>query len=88
VKSVSTRELEILKLISEGLSGKEIANRLFVSEETVKSHRKNLFNKFSARNSPHLVQKAFQTGPQITFPVANCMKVVFVLLNKTKSYLI
>jgi DNA-binding CsgD family transcriptional regulator len=72
VKPVSTRELEILKLISEGLSGKEIANRLFVSVETVKSHRRHLFDKFSARNSPHLVQKAFQTGllkKNLYFPI-------------------
>lgn len=62
VKSVSERELEILSLIAEGLSNKEIAQRLFLSEETVKSHKRNLFSKFSARNAPHLVQKAFQNG--------------------------
>jgi DNA-binding CsgD family transcriptional regulator len=62
VKTVSTRELEILQLISEGLSSKEIASRLFISEETIKSHRRHLFNKFSARNSPNLVQKAFLKG--------------------------
>jgi len=62
VKSVSARELEILSLISEGMSGKEIARRLYLSEETVKSHRRHLFNKFSAKNSPHLVQKAFLKG--------------------------
>jgi DNA-binding CsgD family transcriptional regulator len=54
--------MEILGLISEGFSTKEIARRLFVSEETVRSHRKHLFIKFSARNSPHLVQMAFLKG--------------------------
>ena len=49
-------------MISEGLSGKEIASRLFVSEETVKSHKRHLFNKFSARNSPNLVRNAFLKG--------------------------
>jgi DNA-binding CsgD family transcriptional regulator len=62
VKTISARELEILALISEGLSSKEIAGRLFLSEETVKSHRRHLFTKLSARNSPHLVQKAFLNG--------------------------
>lgn len=62
MKPVSTRELEILELISQGLSNKEIATRLFVSEETVKSHKRHLFGKFSARNSPHLIQRAFVSG--------------------------
>jgi len=62
VKPLSTREFEILELISQGLSGKEIADRLFLSEETVKSHRKHLFYKFSARNAPNLVRNAFLKG--------------------------
>jgi len=62
VKGITSREREILKLISQGYSTKEIALKLFVSEETVKSHRRHLFSKFSARNSPHLVQKANSIG--------------------------
>ncbi|RPJ77940.1 MAG: LuxR family transcriptional regulator [Deltaproteobacteria bacterium] len=61
-KPVTAREREILELISQGFSTKEIAGRLFISGETVKSHRHHLFNKFSARNSPHLVQKALIEG--------------------------
>ena len=61
-KPVTTREREILELISLGFSTKEIACRLYISEETVKSHRHHLFNKFSARNSPHLIQKALSSG--------------------------
>jgi len=61
-KPVTTREREILELISQGFSTKEIASRLYISEETVKSHRHHLFNKFSARNSPHLIQKALREG--------------------------
>ncbi|MHC1733905.1 MAG: response regulator transcription factor [Bacteroidales bacterium] len=61
-KLVTAREREILELISQGFSTKEIAVRLYISEETVKSHRHHLFNKFSARNSPHLVQKALSEG--------------------------
>lgn len=59
---LSARELEILKLISEGMSSKEIAGRLYLSEETIKSHRRHLFSKFSAKNSPHLIHKAFLKG--------------------------
>ncbi|RPI52141.1 MAG: LuxR family transcriptional regulator [Deltaproteobacteria bacterium] len=61
-KPVTAREREILELISQGFSTKEIAYRLYISEETVKSHRHHLFNKFSARNSPHLIQKALCEG--------------------------
>ncbi|MRS03267.1 response regulator transcription factor [bacterium] len=61
-KPVTTREREILELISQGFSTKEIASMLFISEETVKSHRHHLFSKFSARNSPHLVHKAIEAG--------------------------
>jgi DNA-binding CsgD family transcriptional regulator len=62
VKPVTAREREILELISQGFSTKEIAQRLYVSEETVKSHRRHLFTKLSARNSPHLVRKAIISG--------------------------
>lgn len=61
-KPVTTREKEILDLISRGFSTKEIAMKLYISEETVKSHRHHLFSKFSARNSPHLIQKALNEG--------------------------
>jgi DNA-binding NarL/FixJ family response regulator len=55
----SKREVEILKLISLGYSTKDIANHLNVSNETVKSHRKNLLKKLSARNSANLIRNAF-----------------------------
>ena len=61
-KPVTAREREILELISEGFSTREIAGRLFVSEETIKSHRRHLFSKLSAKNSPHLIQKAIASG--------------------------
>jgi DNA-binding NarL/FixJ family response regulator len=56
---ISKREIEILKLISLGYSTKDIANQLHVSNETIKSHRKNLFRKYSAKNSANLIRKAF-----------------------------
>ena len=62
MSQVSTREYEILELIAKGYSTKDISKMLFISEETVKSHRKNLRNKFSAKNTPNLINLAFKNG--------------------------
>ena len=45
--NLSKRELEVLQLMSEGLSNKEIADRLFVSLSTIKTHSNNLFDKMN-----------------------------------------
>ena len=55
---ITKRELEILELIAEGLSNKEIAERIFVSENTVKTHSSRLFDKLSARRRTQAVQIA------------------------------
>ena len=57
---LSTRELEILKLIILEYTTNEIAVRLFVSAETIKSHRKHLLQKLRARNVAGMVRKAFE----------------------------
>jgi DNA-binding NarL/FixJ family response regulator len=57
---VSERELQVLSLISEGMTNKEIAERIFISEHTVASHRKNLMRKFEAGNNVDLVIKAIK----------------------------
>jgi DNA-binding CsgD family transcriptional regulator len=62
MSAISKRELEVLILISKGRSVKEIASELNISEETIKTHRKNLFRKFSVKNSPHLIKLAFELG--------------------------
>lgn len=54
---VSDRELQVLRLTSQGFSTQEIARELYLSSETVKSHRKNLLIKLKARNAAHLVRK-------------------------------
>ena len=53
---ITPRELEILALIAEGLSNKEIAARVFVSENTVKTHSKHVFDKLGARRRTQAVQ--------------------------------
>lgn len=56
--AITPRELEILERIAEGLSNKEIAARLFVSENTVKTHASRLFDKLGARRRTQAVQQA------------------------------
>lgn len=55
---LSEREIEIIDLIAEGATSKEIASRLFISEHTVKTHRKNIFQKTNVSDSDQLIQWA------------------------------
>jgi DNA-binding CsgD family transcriptional regulator len=59
---VTPRELEILELIAAGLSTKEIAAKVFVSENTVKTHSRRLFDKLGARRRTQAVQLAKERG--------------------------
>jgi len=52
---LSSREVEILELISQGLTNNEIADKIFLSAHTVATHRKNLMKKFNAKNNVDLV---------------------------------
>jgi DNA-binding NarL/FixJ family response regulator len=56
------REIEVLQLISEGLVNREIGQRLFLSEETVKSHVRHLLAKLQARSRAHAVAIGFRRG--------------------------
>ncbi len=55
---ISKRELEVLELMAQGLSNQEIADKLFVSLNTVKTHSANLFVKLDAKRRTQAVQKA------------------------------
>ncbi|MCJ0743414.1 response regulator [Pedobacter montanisoli] len=59
---LSDRELEVLELISDGLTNTEIADKLFLSKRTVEGHRQNLINKTNVRNSAALIKYAFKNG--------------------------
>jgi DNA-binding CsgD family transcriptional regulator len=59
---ITKRELEILELIASGLSNREIAEKLFVSENTVKTHSSRLFDKLSAKRRTQAVQIGKEMG--------------------------
>jgi DNA-binding CsgD family transcriptional regulator len=59
---ITPRELEILEAMAGGFSNREIAERLFVSENTVKTHTARLFDKLSARRRTQAVQRAKEAG--------------------------
>ena len=59
---ITKRELEILELIAQGLSNREIAKKLFVSENTVKTHSSRLFDKLSAKRRTQAVQIGKEIG--------------------------
>ena len=60
--ALTTRELEILKLLRTGLTNKEIAYQLRIAERTVRFHVENLLAKLNARNRPEAVANAIQKG--------------------------
>lgn len=55
---LSKRELEVLQLIAQGFSNQEIANQLFVSLNTVKTHSSNLFLKLDVKRRTQAIEKA------------------------------
>jgi DNA-binding CsgD family transcriptional regulator len=59
---ITRRELEILQLIAAGLSNREIAERLYVSENTVKTHSGRVFDKLNAKRRTQAVQLAKEAG--------------------------
>ena len=55
---LSVREFEVLEFVAQGFRNKEIANKLFVSEVTIKKHLYNIFKKLDVNNRINMVQKA------------------------------
>jgi len=59
---LTTRELEILKWLCEGLNSRDIAERLFISINTVNNHRKNILHKTNANNMVEVLKYAIKNG--------------------------
>ncbi|MFT5819261.1 MAG: two-component system nitrate/nitrite response regulator NarL [Crocinitomix sp.] len=60
--SLTKREIEVLKLIAQEFTSPEIAEKLFIVEATVNTHRRNLISKLGVRNSLGLVSYAYKNG--------------------------
>lgn len=60
--NISERELDVLQLLSRGMTTQEIASKLFISEKTVNGHRYNLLQKTGAKNAAGLVMYAVKHG--------------------------
>lgn len=61
-RTISKREREVLKLVAEEFTTKEIAQQLFVSSSTIISHRKRIMQKWNVRNTAGLVRMGFDIG--------------------------
>jgi two-component system, NarL family, response regulator LiaR len=59
---ITRRELEILELMAQGMSNREIGEKLYVSENTVKTHSSRIFDKLGARRRTQAVQLGKQLG--------------------------
>lgn len=60
--TLSLREIQILDLVSREKTTSEIGKQLFISSDTVHSHRKNVLRKLKVRNAAGMVRKAFELG--------------------------
>lgn len=60
--NLTGREREVLQLVAEGMSNKEISSRLNISVKTVENHRHNLMSKLSAHNAADLTREAYRLG--------------------------
>jgi DNA-binding NarL/FixJ family response regulator len=59
---LTTRELEVLKLIAEGMTNGEISDKLFTSKRTIETHRQNIIAKTQAKNTAALIKLAVSRG--------------------------
>ena len=62
IEPLSQRELEVLRLIAQGLSNREIGERLFLAIITVKGHNRNIFRKLQVRRRTEAVARARELG--------------------------
>ncbi|MFY9242197.1 MAG: response regulator transcription factor [Polaribacter sp.] len=62
LEELTTRELEIIKYISQGLTNTQVGEKLFISPRTVDTHRTNIMRKIDVNNVASLIRFAFQNG--------------------------
>jgi two-component system, NarL family, nitrate/nitrite response regulator NarL len=62
VQNITSRELEILQLIALGLTSQDISKKLYISKNTVETHRKNLLAKLNVKNTASLLKFAYKKG--------------------------
>jgi LuxR family maltose regulon positive regulatory protein len=62
IEPLSQRELEVLRLIAQGLSNREISERLFLAVITVKGHNRNIFRKLQVRRRTEAIARARELG--------------------------
>ncbi len=62
ISILTERERDVLRLVAEGLSNKEIGSKLFISHRTVDTHRTNLMKKLDVHSVAELIRFAYQTG--------------------------
>ncbi len=68
-ESLSTREMEILRLIADEYTTEEIAEKLFISAHTAKTHRRNILLKLDVKNVAGMIRKAYEINIfQISMP--------------------
>jgi LuxR family maltose regulon positive regulatory protein len=62
IESLSQRELKILQLIAQGLSNREISERLFLAVDTVKGHNRKIFDKLQVQSRTEAIARARELG--------------------------
>jgi LuxR family maltose regulon positive regulatory protein len=62
IKPLSMREIEVLQLISEGLTNQQIASKLFLSLHTVKGHARKIYSKLGVKNRTQAIAKEKALG--------------------------
>lgn len=60
--NITNREKEVLQLLAQGSTSRELASKLFISIETVRSHRKSLIRKLGVRTTGGLIFRGFELG--------------------------
>jgi len=60
--SITNREIQVLQQVSQGLTTKEIASELYISNHTVISHKKKLMEKMAVKNMAQMVRRGFECG--------------------------